>query len=158
MNHEISCAEKIEAIRKTPTALARALDGLNDEQLDTPYREGGWTPRQIVHHIADSHLNAFVRMKLILTEDHPTLKPYDQDLWARMNDYSRDITPSIAIISGVQERMANVLEAASENDLLRTAHHPDNGTMTLQNLLDMYAGHGKHHVDQIVALREKMGW
>lgn len=158
MNDERNRTEKIEAIRNTPIELAHALDGLNDQQLDTPYRDGGWTPRQIVHHIADSHLNAFVRMKLILTEDHPTLKPYDQDLWARMNDYTRDIAPSVAIISGVQERMANVLEDASEADLARTAHHPDNGTMTLQQLLDMYADHGKHHVDQIIGLRKNMNW
>ncbi|HET6401317.1 MAG TPA: putative metal-dependent hydrolase [Candidatus Kapabacteria bacterium] len=151
-------AGKIEAIRNMPSELAVAVDGLSNEQLDMPYRDGGWTVRQIVHHIADSHLNAFVRMKLILTEDHPTFKPYDQDLWARMNDYTRDITPSVAIISGVQERMAGVLEDASEADLTRTAHHPDNGTMTLQNLLDMYSDHGQHHVDQIMALREKMGW
>ncbi|MFI5201542.1 MAG: YfiT family bacillithiol transferase [Candidatus Kapaibacterium sp.] len=157
MNDKIH-AGKIQAIRTVPSELATALDGLSDKQLNTPYREGGWTVRQIVHHIADSHLNAFVRMKLILTEDHPTFKPYDQDSWARMHDYTLDITPSVAIISGVQERMANVLEDTSEKDLARTAHHPDNGTMTLQNLLDMYADHGKHHVDQIVALREKMGW
>jgi hypothetical protein len=158
MNDEISRAEKIAAIRSVPAELSRAIDGLSELQLDTPYRDGGWTPRQIVHHIADSHLNAFVRMKLILTEDHPTFKPYDQDLWARMNDYTRDIAPSVAIISGVQERMANVLEVASEKDLARTAHHPDNGTMTLQQLLDMYAGHGKHHVDQILGLRKNRNW
>lgn len=158
MNDEISRAEKIAAIRSVPAELNRAIDGLSELQLNTPYRDGGWTPRQIVHHIADSHLNAFVRMKLILTEDHPTFKPYDQDLWARMNDYTRDIAPSIAIISGVQERMANVLEAASEKDLARTAHHPDNGTMTLQQLLDMYADHGKHHVDQILGLRKNRNW
>lgn len=151
-------AGKITAIRNLPNELATALDGLSDEQLNAAYRAGGWTVRQIVHHIADSHLNAFIRMKLILTEDHPTFKPYDQDLWAKMNDYTGHIAPSVAIISGVQERMANVLEDASETDLVRTAHHPDNGTITLQNLLDMYAGHGKHHVDQIVALREKMAW
>ncbi len=150
--------KKIAAIRNVPAELARAVDGLSEEQLDTPYREGGWTARQIVHHIADSHLNAFVRMKLILTEDHPTLKTYDQDLWARGNDYERNIAPSLAIVSGVQERMANVFEDASEADLARTAHHPNDGTMTLENILNMYAGHGKHHVDQIVALREKMGW
>jgi uncharacterized damage-inducible protein DinB len=148
--------EKLHAIRNLPSELNDAVIGLSDKQLDTPYREGGWTARQIVHHIADSHLNAFVRMKLILTEDHPTLKPYDQDLWAKMNDYTRDIAPSLAIISGVQERMANILEDATEQDLARTAHHPDNGTMTLQNFLDMYAEHGKHHVDQIVAVREKV--
>src|SRR5579872_5510694 len=150
--------KKIEAIRNVPAELAHALDGLDEKQLDTPYREGGWTPRQIVHHIADSHLNAFVRMKLILTEDHPSFKPYDQDLWARMNDYTRDVAPSVAIITGVQERMANVLEDASESDLTRTAHHPDNGTMTLQQLLDMYADHGKHHIDQIIDLRKNRNW
>ncbi|HEY3875722.1 MAG TPA: DinB family protein, partial [Candidatus Kapabacteria bacterium] len=105
--------------------------------------------RQIVHHIADSHLDAFVRMKLIQTEPFPFFKPYDQDLWAKMDDYKRDIAPSLAIISGIQERMANVLEAATEADLARTADHPDNGTMTLQNLLDLYAEHGHNHVEQI---------
>lgn len=161
MNDEVissTRAEKIETIRRLPLELDRAVYGLSDEQLDTPYRDGGWTPRQIVHHIADSHLNAFVRMKLIQTEDHPLLKTYDQDLWAKMNDYTRDIGPSMAIVEGVQERMANVLEDASEQDLERTANHPDNGTMTLQNLLDMYAEHGDNHVKQITGLRERMGW
>jgi hypothetical protein len=103
-------------------------------------------------------MNAFVRMKLILTEDYPKAKTYDQDLWAEMNDYKRDIAPSLAIISGVQERMANVLENASDADLSRTLDHPDNGPMSLQNLLDMYSHHGKHHVDQITGLRARIGW
>jgi hypothetical protein len=150
--------EKIQAIRNLPVELNAAVAGLNAKQLDTPYREGGWNPRQIVHHIADSHMNAFIRMKLILTENHPTLKPYDQDLWAAMNDYTYDIAPSMAIVSGIQERMANVLEQANAEDLSKTADHPDNGVMTLQNLLDMYAEHGKHHVQQIVGLRNRMGW
>ncbi len=149
---------KIQAIRNLPEELNAAIDGLNREQLDTPYREGGWSPRQIVHHIADSHINAFVRMKLILTEDNPKLKTYDQDLWARMNDYSRDIAPSIAIVSGVQERMANLLEDATDVDFAKTADHPDNGLMSLQTFLDLYAEHGKNHVDQILSLRKKMGW
>ena|ERR1035437_3875538 len=153
-----SRAEKILAIRKLPAELAQAVDGLSSVQLDTPYREGGWTPRQIVHHIADSHINAFVRMKLILTEDHPLLKTYDQDLWAAMRDYTYDIAPSIAIVTGIQERIANLLEDASDEDLTKTANHPDNGVMTLQNLLDMYAEHGKNHVQQIVGLRNRMGW
>ncbi len=89
---------KIQAIRNLPPELQTAINGLTDIQLDTPYREGGWTPRQIVHHIADSHINAFVRMKLILTEDAPHLKTYDQDLWAKMKDYTYDITPSLAIV------------------------------------------------------------
>jgi hypothetical protein len=150
--------EKIQAIRRLPAELAAATIGLNDTQLDTPYREGGWNPRQIVHHIADSHINAFVRMKLILTEDNPKLKTYDQDLWARMNDYTRDITPSLAIVSGVQERMANLLDNASEEDLAKTADHPDNGLMSLQHFLDLYAEHGINHVNQILSLRKKMGW
>ena len=150
--------QKIQAIRNLPSELNAAIADLTDKQLDTPYREGGWSPRQIVHHIADSHMNAFVRMKLILTEDNPKLKTYDQDLWARMNDYSRDIAPSTSIITGLQERMADLLENASDADLAKTADHPDNGLMSLQNLLDMYAEHGRNHVQQIVGLRKKMGW
>ncbi len=147
--------EKIAAFRSLPEELAHALHGLPSNLIDTPYREGGWTPRQIVHHIADSHLNAFVRMKLIQTEDHPTLKPYDQDAWAKTKDYRGDIAPSLAIISGVQERMANLLGTATEQELSRTAHHPENGTMTLQNLLDLYSEHGRHHVEQILSLRNR---
>jgi hypothetical protein len=150
--------EKIRAIRTLPSELSEAINGLNQEQLDTPYREGGWSPRQIVHHIADSHLNAFVRMKLILTEEQPMFKTYDQDAWAAMHDYTYDIAPSVAIVSGVQERMANLLEDASEEDLTKSANHPDNGVMTLQNLLDLYAVHGRNHVEQITGLRKKMGW
>jgi uncharacterized damage-inducible protein DinB len=150
--------KKIQAIRDLPVKLYTAIAGLNDAQLDTPYRDGGWSPRQIVHHIADSHINAFVRMKLIMTEDHPLLKPYDQDSWAKMNDYTRDIAPSVAIVTGIQARMADLLEDASETDLTRTANHPDNGTMTLQNFLDLYAEHGNNHVQQIVGLRARMGW
>jgi uncharacterized damage-inducible protein DinB len=141
--------EKIEAIRNLPNELNAAINGLSPAQLDTPYREGGWTARQIVHHIADSHINAFIRMKLVLTEDHPTVKPYDQDSWAKMNDYTRDIAPSLAIVSGVQERMANLLDDAADADFSRTLFHPENGEMTLQNLLDMYSTHGRHHIEQI---------
>ncbi len=150
--------EKIQAIRNLPKEVQAAVEGLNDDQLDTPYREGGWSPRQIVHHIADSHMNAFVRMKLILTEEQPMLKTYDQDLWAAMHEYSYSIAPSIAIVNGIQERMANLLADSSENDLAKSANHPDNGVMTLQNLLDMYAVHGHNHVEQIVGLRNRMGW
>ena len=149
-------AEKIEAIRNLPSELDDALSGMSEAELDTPWRDGGWTPRQIVHHIADSHTNAFIRMKLIQTEDHPTLKPYSQDAWAKMNDYSRDITPSLDIINGIQERMANVLEDATDADLARRAHHPENGTMTLQNLLDLYAEHGRNHVDQIRKVKARV--
>jgi hypothetical protein len=145
--------EKIQAIRNLPDELNAALGRLTPAQLDTPYREGGWTARQIVHHIADSHMNAFIRMKLVLTEDHPTVKPYDQDSWAAMNDYTLDIAPSVAIISGIQARMANLLENVSDEDFSRTLVHPENGIMTLQDLLDMYSAHGRHHVEQIKEIR-----
>jgi uncharacterized damage-inducible protein DinB len=149
---------KIEAIRRLPSELNATIDGLTDSQLDIPYREGGWTPRQIVHHIADSHMNAFIRMKLVLAEEHATFKPYDQDVWAKMPDYGNDLAPSLAIITGIQERMADVLSSAKDEEWSRTAYHPENGEMTLDDLLDMYTGHGKHHVDQILSLRERMGW
>ena len=141
--------EKIQAIRNLPDEFNAALSGLTPAQLDTPYREGGWTVRQIVHHIADSHINAFIRMKLVLTEEQPTVKPYDQDSWAAMNDYRRDIAPSVAIVSGIQERMANLLDDLEDMDFSRTLFHPENGIMTLQDLLDMYSAHGRHHVEQI---------
>ena|ERR1700733_79578 len=150
--------DKIQTIRNLPGELNAAVSGLNADQLNTTYRDGGWSVRQVVHHIADSHLNAFVRMKLVLTEDYPTVKPYDENSWAAMNDYTLDIAPSIAIVSGVQERMANLLDDVKENEWSRTLNHPENGTMTLQNLLDMYSNHGKHHVDQITGLRSRMGW
>ena len=149
----ISRAEKIEAIRVLPAELTAAVEGLSDEQLDTPYRKGGWTLRQIVHHIADSHMNAFIRIKLILAEDHPTLKPYNQDEWAKASDYTVGIEPSLAIVSGVQERMANLLENIREEEWSRTGYHPENGDMTLDDLLNIYSGHGRHHIEQIIGRR-----
>jgi hypothetical protein len=148
-----SRAEKIEAIRVLPAELNAAVKGLSDKQLDTPYRNGGWTPRQIVHHIADSHMNAFIRMKLILAEDRPTLKPYSQDDWAKTSDYTVGIEPSLAIVSGVQERMANLLENLREEEWSRMAYHPENGDITLDDLLNLYSGHGRHHIKQIMAVR-----
>jgi hypothetical protein len=150
--------EKIQAIRNLPNELNDAVSGMSPAQLDTPYRDGGWTARQVVHHIADSHINAFVRMKLVLTEDHPTVKPYDENSWAAMNDYTLDIAPSMAIVSGVQERMADLLDDVKDEEWSRTLNHPERGVETMQDLLDMYAYHGKHHVDQITGLRARMGW
>jgi hypothetical protein len=144
-----SRAEKIEAIRALPRELANAVEGLTDKELDTPYRKGGWTARQVVHHIADSHMNAFIRMKLILAEDHPTLKPYDQDEWATMKDYTIEVGPSLAIVSGLHERMATLLDGVRGDEWSRTAFHPERGEITLDDLLDMYSGHGQHHIKQI---------
>jgi len=154
----ITRSEKVEAIRRLPSELNAAIGGLTESQLDTPYREGGWTPRQIVHHIADSHMNAFIRMKLILTENYPTLKPYDQDVWAKGSDYACDLSSSVSIISGLHTRMTDLLSNAGESDWSRAAFHPENGEMSLNDMLENYYWHGSHHVDQIVGLRERMGW
>lgn len=150
---------RISAIEALPAQLRAAVDGLTDAQLDTCYRDGGWTVRQVVHHIADSHLNAFVRAKLILTEDRPTLKPYDQDSWALLSDAkSFPIQSSLSIIDGVQARLAEIFKHASPEDLKRTAHHPEDGELSLEDLLTKYAAHGEGHLKQITDLRGRMGW
>lgn len=150
---------RISAIEALPAQLREAVSGLNDVQLDTTYRAGGWTLRQVVHHIADSHLNAFIRAKLILTEDHPTLKPYDQDSWAQLSDAkSFPIESSLAIIDGVQARLAEIFKHATPGDFKRTAHHPEDGELSLEDLLNKYAQHGEGHLRQIIGLRERMGW
>jgi hypothetical protein len=150
---------RITQLRELPRKLREAVEGLNDEQLDTTYRDGGWTVRQVVHHIADSHLNAFIRAKLILTEDHPTLKPYDQDLWAMLSDAKQyPIESSLAIVDGVQARLAAVFELASPEQMKRTAHHPEDGELSLEQILDRYATHGEGHLQQITGLRNRKGW
>ncbi len=151
--------EKIERIRALPGELEEAVRGLGDEQLDTPYREGGWTVRQVVHHLADSHLNAFVRMKLILTEDHPTLKPYDQERWADRPDASETpIDPSLLILRGLHRRWVELLSGVEEAEWTRGADHPEDGRVTLEGLLRIYARHGANHVGQILQLRTARGW
>lgn len=151
--------EHIDRIRRLPPLIEAAVKGMNDQQLDTPYREGGWTVRQVVHHLADSHLNAFVRMKLMLTEDHPTLKPYDQDKWAALTD-SRNapIQSSLAIIRGLHERWSSVLESVSEEGWSRTAFHPERGTVTMEGTLQTYAAHGEKHIQTILKLKAEKGW
>ena len=150
---------RISAIEALPASLRAAVEGLTDAQLDSAYRVGGWTLRQVVHHIADSHLNAFIRAKLILTEDHPTLKPYDQDNWAKLSDAkSFPIESSLAIIEGVHARFAEIFREATEEEFKRTAHHPEDGELSLEDLLNKYATHGTGHLQQITGLRDRMGW
>jgi hypothetical protein len=150
---------RIIALKELPAQLRSAVDGLNDEQLGTSYREGGWTLKQVVHHIADSHMHAFIRAKQIVTEDHPTLKPYEQDDWAKTGDAtSFQIESSLAIIEGVQARMAAIFEQATPEQLKRSAHHPEDGELLLEEILTKYAKHGKGHLDQITALRIQKGW
>jgi len=151
--------EKIGKIRDLPDAVEAAVKGLSDQQLDTPYREGGWSIRQVVHHLADSHMNAFVRMKLMVTENRPTLKPYDQDAWAGLPDSSRlPVQSSLAIIRGLHERWAALLEDLPERDWTRTALHPERGEVTMEGTLSTYAGHGANHVRQITGLRQEKSW
>ena len=152
-------AAHIAAIRALPEQARAAVAGLTPAQLDTPYREGGWTLRQVIHHLADAHMNALIRMKLVLTEEHPTLKPWDQDTWAGLAD-SNDapVEASLATLDGVHERMAFVLEAAPAEAWARGAFHPESGEQTLDSLVRTYSGHGSHHVKQIVALRRAKGW
>jgi hypothetical protein len=150
---------KIDSIRDLPGMIEGAVRGLNDKQLDTPYRQGGWTVRQVVHHLADSHMNAVTRMKLILTEDHPTLKPYDQDKWAALVDTQKaPIRSSLAIIRGLHERWIALLESVPEAAWSRTGFHPERGDVTLEGTLNTYAGHGEKHVQSILRLRAEKGW
>jgi uncharacterized damage-inducible protein DinB len=150
-----ACIARIKAL---PEKLHTALHSLNDAQLDTPYRDGGWTVRQVVHHLADSHSNAFTRFRLLLTEHHPTVKPYDQDAWALLADSKLPLAPSLKIIEGLHERWGVMLDNLTEPDFTRTLHHPDNGTMSLDDLLTAYSSHGDTHVKQISDLRARKGW
>jgi hypothetical protein len=146
-------------MQRLPANLEVALKGLNDRQLDTPYREGGWTIRQVVHHLADSHLNGFMRMKLILTEEQPTLKPYDQEAWARTADVVQTpILSSLAILKGLHARWSALLESLPESSFQRTAYHPEIGEITLDDLLVTHARHGGNHLAQITGLRVERGW
>ena len=151
--------QAIEQIRQMPAKLEAAVAGLTDKQLDTPYGEGKWTPRQVVHHVADSHMNALARMKLILTEAKPTWFAYKQDEWVKTPDVLT-LTPrvSLDIIRGVQERMAMLLEGLDENDWKRVGVHPERGEMTIDDLAALYSVHGDKHVGHIMGLRASKGW
>ena len=150
--------KRIARIRALPGILVESVRGLSDDQLDTPYRQGGWTVRQVVHHLADSHLNAVIRMKLILTEDRPVLKAYDQEEWAKLADSSMPIELSIMIIKGLHDRWVRLLENVADDQWSRSALHPETGEVTLDGLLRTYAHHGANHVKQIRDLREAKGW
>jgi hypothetical protein len=148
----------IETLRQLPVRLRAAVAGLNDIQLDTPYREGGWTVRQVVHHFADSHANSYARFKLALTEDCPTIKPYDEAAWALLPDSRMPIAPSLDFLSGMHARLVSLLESMSEAEFQRSFNHPERGRMTLENNLALYDWHSRHHLAHITRLRERMGW
>ena len=146
-------------IAATPANLRAAVAGLTDEQLDTPYRPGGWTVRQVVHHLADSHMNAYVRFRLTLTESEPTIKPYDEGLWAQLNDARTAPTElSLALLDSLHQRLVLLLRGVKPEDFARKLNHPEHGRVALEKYLAMYAWHGKHHVAHITGLRERSGW
>ncbi len=148
-----------DAIAATPAALRAAVDGLSDEQLETPYRPGGWTVRQLVHHLGDSHMNAFVRFKLGLTEDRPTIKPYDEAAWAELADGSHaDIETSLVLLEALHTRWVRLLDGMTDDDFDRGLVHPEIGSITLDTQLQIYAWHGAHHVAHVTGLRERMKW
>jgi len=149
---------KIAALRDFPAVIRDAVNGLDDRQLDTPYRDGGWTARQVVHHLADSHLNAYLRFKWLLTEDHPTIKTYDQDVWAALPDSRRPVESSLRLLDGLHTRWSELLESVPAEAWSRTGMHPEQGEVTMDDLLETYAGHGEHHAGQITDLRARQGW
>jgi len=149
----------IETIAEAPERLQQAVTGLNGKQLDTPYREGGWTVRQVVHHLADSDLNAYVRFKLALTEDNPTIKPFKEAAWADLAD-SR-VTPidvSLALLENLHSRWVVLLRSMKAEDWERKLTHPENGVMSLDKMLGLYAWHGVHHEAHITGLRQRNQW
>jgi len=146
-------------IAEAPANLRAAVAGLSAEQLDTPYRPGGWTVRQVVHHVPESHMNAYIRFKLALTEDEPTVKPYDEASWAKTPDVaSTPIETSLAMLDALHNRWVHVLRSLDDAGFARKFRHPEIGEVTLEKNLSLYAWHGKHHVAHITALRDRMGW
>ena len=152
-------AQRFDDIEQTPARLRAAVRGLNDHQLDTPYREGGWTVRQVVHHVPDSHMNSYVRFKLALTEDEPTICPYMGNLWAELPEArSAPIELSLSLLESLHKRWILVLRGIKPADWKRNLRHPELGLVSLEKNLAIYAWHGKHHVAHITSLRERMGW
>jgi hypothetical protein len=148
----------IDVLRDLPAQLRVNAAELSDSQLDTPYRDGGWTVRQLVHHVADSHLNAYVRTKLALAEDSPTIKPYDQDAWAALADSRLPIAASLSILDGIHERWVALWRSLAPAQFGRTLNHPELGALTVDTLLQLYAWHSRHHVAHIAMLRLRRGW
>ncbi len=145
-------------IAELPQEIKAAIENLTDEHLDTPYRPGGWTVRQTVHHVADSHLNSLIRFKLALTEDVPTIRPYYEDRWAELADSFLPVEHSLKIIEGLHLRWTTLLGSMSDADYQRKLIHPDIGEWTLGQFLGLYAWHGRHHTAHITKLRERNGW
>ena len=149
----------IEQIAETPERLRAAVTGLSEQQLDTPYRPGGWTVRQVVHHVPDSHLHSYSRFKYALTEDEPTIKPYPEDRWAELPDgRTGPVEVSLRLLECLHSRWVALLRSLNEREWARTFRHPELGLVRLDQNAALYAWHGRHHVAHITALKERMGW
>jgi len=146
-------------IARAPERLRAAVAGLTHAQLETPYRPGGWTVRQVVHHVVDSHLNAYIRLRLALTEDRPTIRPYNESRWAELIDAKHmDVEISLALLDSLHQRFVALLQALGDNDWSLPYVHPESGEHDLDYLLEMYAWHGRHHTAHITGLRDRMKW
>lgn len=159
---EITASQRqiwIREIEDTPAKLRATVADLDEEQQNMPYREGGWTVRQVVHHLADSHMNAYIRFKLSLTEDNPVIKPYLEQKWAELPDsISEDINTSLALLEGMHHRWVTMLRSMSDADFKRTFYHPElEQSVSLEYTAGMYAWHGNHHIAHIASLRNRLG-
>ncbi len=149
----------INEIEQTPYYLREAVENLNEDQLNTPYRAGGWTVEQVIHHIPDSHMNAYIRTKLGLTEKQPTIKPYDQAAWAELEDYSTTpVEVSLSLLDAIHTRWVILLKSLHADQFECKLNHPENGIIDINWILAQYAWHGKHHVAHINSLKQRMGW
>jgi DinB superfamily len=150
--------DAIDAIAALPQHMRRAVRGLSEPQLDTPYRPGGWTVRQVVHHVPDSHLNAYIRVKLAITEHNPTIKPYDQDAFAQLPDQRLPIDVSLSLLDALHARWTALLRALTPDQFTRPLVHPEIGPITVDDVVQQYSWHSRHHVAHITRLREREGW
>lgn len=149
----------IQQLEEMPAQLRAAVKGLSNEQLSEPYRKGGWTLRQVVHHLADSHLNAYVRFKLAMTEDIPTIKPYNEKAWAGLEDSVKaDVEVSLVLVKSLHQRLVMMLKSLDDKQFARSYMHPETGKGSVDRMLALYAWHGRHHIAHITTLRESNAW
>ncbi len=154
----MSREDRIKTIRELPDAITEAVDGLDEEQLDTAYRPGGWSVRQVVHHLADSHINSFCRFKLALTEESPTIRAYFEDRWAELPDSKGPVESSLYVLRGVHARWTELVESMSDEDFRRKLEHPESGSWDLDGMLSLYDWHSRHHTAHVTSLRDRKGW
>lgn len=148
----------IMEITEMPSKLRQAVENLTDEQLSTPYRPGGWTIRQVIHHLADNDMNSYIRFKKALTEENPTASSFRQNMWAELNDYEAPIESSLVLLEALRSRFTMLLHGLQSYDFLRTFNSPTHGLMSLDTAIQRFDWHGRHHLAQITSLKKRMGW